>query len=183
MEDRQIIALLWQRSEAAIQALTEKFGHRLQRLARNILPNPWDAEECVSDTYLALWNTIPPQQPDPLAPYALRVCKNIAVSRLRTQTTQKRSGYEIALDELSEAIGAQTLEEMVSARELGRAIDRFLDTLSTENRVIFLRRYWYGDSIADIARRVSLSENTVYVRLSRSRTKLRQYLKKEGYYE
>lgn len=183
MEDRQIIALLFDRSEQAIQALSEKFGHRLQRLARNILPNPWDAEECVSDTYLALWNTIPPQKPDPLAPYALRICKNIAVSRLRSSLANKRSGYEIALDELSEAIGSQSLEEAISARELGRAIDRFLDTLNTENRVIFLRRYWYGDSIADIAQRVSLSENTVYVRLSRSRDKLRQHLKKEGYYE
>lgn len=183
MEDRQIIALLFDRSEQAIQALSEKFGHRLQRLVRNILPNPCDVEECVSDTYLALWNTIPPQRPDPLAPYALRICKNIAVSRLRASLASKRSGYEIALDELSEAIGSQSLEEAISARELGRAIDRFVDTLSTENRVIFLRRYWYGDSIPEIAQRVSLSENTVYVRLSRSRDKLRQYLKKEGYYE
>lgn len=183
MEDREIIALLWQRSDDAITALAEKFGRRLQRLARNILPNPWDAEECINEAYLALWNSIPPQRPDPLAPYALRVCKNIAVSRLRANLASKRSGYEIALDELSEVIGAQTLEETVSARELGRAIDRFLCTLSTENRVIFLRRYWYGDSVAQIAGLVSLSENTVYVRLSRSRAKLREYLKKEGYYE
>ncbi len=183
MEDREIIALLWQRSDNAIQALAEKFGRRLQRLAQNILPSPWDAEECVSDTYLALWNSIPPQRPEPLAPYALRICKNIAVSRLRASLASKRSGYEIALDELSEAIGTQALEETISARELGRAIDAFLGTLSTENRVIFLRRYWYGDSVAQIAGQVSLSENTVSVRLSRSRAKLREHLKKEGYYE
>ena len=183
MEDRLIIDLLWQRSDEAIPALSEKFGHRLQRLARNILPNPLDAEECVSETYFALWNTIPPQRPNPLAPYALRICKNIAVSRLRANLAGKRSGYEVALDELSEAIGSQTLEEAIAARELGQSIDRFLGTLNTENRVIFLRRYWYGDSISEIAQRVSLSENTVYVRLSRSRAKLREYLKKEGYYE
>ena len=183
MEDRDIIALLWQRSGDAIQALAEKFGHRLQRLAQNILPNPWDVEECINETYLALWNSIPPQRPEPLAPYALRVCKNIAVSRLRASLATKRCGYEIALDELSETVGIQTLEQTICARELGRAIDRFLSTLSTENRVIFLRRYWYGDSIAQIAQLVSLSENTVSVRLSRSRAKLREYLKKEGYYE
>lgn len=183
MEDSQIIDLLWQRSEHAIQALAEKFGHRLQRLARNILPNPWDAEECVNETYLALWNRIPPQCPNPLAPYVLRICKNIATSRLRATLAQKRSGYEIALEELTEVIGTETLDETVNARELGRSIDSFLDTLTTENRVIFLRRYWYGDSIPEIARRVSLSENTVSVRLHRSRKKLQEYLQKEGYYE
>ena len=181
MEDREIIALLWQRSEDAIRALAEKIGHRLQRLARNILVNPQDAEECVSDTYLALWNTIPPRRPEPLSPYALRICKNLAVSRLRVSLAQKRSGYEIALDELSEAIGAQALEETISARELGRAIDRFLSTLSVENRVIFLRRHWYGDSVQEIATRVRLSENTVSVRLTRTRAKLREFLTKEGF--
>ena len=183
MDDREIIALLWNRAENAISALAEKFGHRLQRLAGNILRNPWDVEECVNDTYLALWNSIPPKHPDPLAPYALRLCKNIAVSRMRTVLTQKRSGYEIALDELSECIGTASLEEILDARELGQAIDRFLDTLTLQNRVIFLRRHWYGDAVSEIAIRVGLSENTVSVRLNRTRNKLRAYLIKEGYYE
>ena len=179
MEDREIVTLLWNRAESAIGALAKKFGHRLQRLAGNILRNPWDAEECVNDTYLALWNTIPPQSPEPLTPFVLRLCKNIAVSRLRSNLALKRSGYEIALDELSEAIGAATLEETIAVRELGQAIDRFLDTLSTENRVIFLRRYWFADSYRDIARQVGLSENAVAVRLNRLRQALRDHLHKE----
>ena len=183
MDDSEIIALLWNRTENALSALAQKFGRRLQRLAENILHNPQDAQECVNDTYLALWNTIPPQRPDPLAPYALRLCKNIAVSRTRTTLAQKRSGYEIALDELSECIGTSSLEETLDARELGQVIDRFLDTLTLQNRVIFLRRHWYGDAVSEIAVRVGLSENAVSVRLNRTRNKLRAYLIKEGVYE
>lgn len=180
MEDKDIIALLWRRSEDAITALTEKFGLRLQRLAENILLNERDAQECVNDTYLAVWNTIPPQRPNPLSPYILRLCKNIAVSRLRSSTAQKRSAYEVALDELGDAIGTDTLEQAISARELGRAIDAFLDTLGPEDRVIFLRRHWYGDSVQQIARNLKRSESNVSVRLHRIRNKLKTYLAKEG---
>ena len=183
MEDKQIISLLWQRNEDAIAALNEKFGRRLQHLAGNILSSDADAQECVNDTYLALWNTIPPQRPEPLAPFVLRLCKNIAISRLRTVTAQKRSGYEVALEELSEVIGTDTLEDTLSARELGQAIDRFLGTLKQQDRVIFLRRHWQGDSVADIARQLSISEGSVSVRLHRIRNKLKNYLKKEGFYE
>lgn len=182
MDDRRILAMLWNRVEDAIAALAAKFGHRLQHLAGNILSNELDAEECVNDTYLALWNTIPPKRPDPLAPYALRVCKNIAVSRLRTVLAHKRHGYEVALDELTECIGGPTLEQTLDARVLGRSIDAFLDTLPKESRVIFLRRYWFGDSVKDIAAQVHISENAVSVRLSRTREKLKEHLIKEGYY-
>lgn len=183
MEDREIIALFWRRSEDAIRALTQRFGHRLQRLAKNILSSEPDAQECVNDTYFAAWNTIPPQRPEPLTPYILRLCKNIAITRLRSITAQKRSAYEISLSELDEAIGTDSLEQTLSSRELGRAIDTFLDTISKENRVIFLRRHWYGDSVADIAQSLSLSEGNVSVRLHRTRQKLKTYLIREGYYE
>lgn len=183
MEDQKLITLLWQRNQDAIRLLAETYGHRLQRLAQNILLSEPDAQECVNDTYLAVWNTIPPQHPQPLTPYVLRLCKNIAVSRLRAATAQKRSSYQVSLLELEEVIGTDTLEQTLSSRELGRAIDAFLDTLSRENRVMFLRRYWYGDSVAQIAERLSLSENTVSVRLHRIRQKLKAYLIKEGYYE
>ena len=183
MEDRDIISLLWQRHEDAIAALAEKFGQRLQRLAKNILLNESDAQECVNDTYLAVWNTIPPQRPSPLSPYILRLCKNIAISKLRAATAQKRSAYEIALDELSEAIGMDTLEQTLSSQELGRAIDAFLDTLSREDRFVFLRRHWYGDSVQDIAHSLGQSTNRVSVRLHRIRSKLKDYLIKEGLYE
>lgn len=183
MEDREIIDLLWHRREDAITALTDTFGLRLQRLAKNILSDEQDAQECINDTYLAAWNTIPPQRPDPLLPYILRLCKNIAISRLRAATAQKRSGYEIALDELSDAIGADTLEQTLSARELGQTIDAFLDTLSKENRVIFLRRHWYGDSVQEIARQIGISQSNVSVRLHHTRNKLKTYLIEEGLYE
>lgn len=180
MDDREIIALLCSRNERAIHALAEKFGRRLHRLAQNILGCAADAEECVNDTYLAVWNAIPPYRPIILAPYILRICKNIAIDRLRARTAQKRSGYEVALDELSEAIGTDSLEATISARELGQAIDRFLNTLSKEQRVLFLRRYWYGDSTEELARQFGLSRNALYTRLNRICRKLREYLTKEG---
>lgn len=180
MDDRELIALLWRRSEDALAALSQRFCQRLQRLAQNILPNEADAQECVNDTYLALWNTIPPNRPLSLSAYVYRLCKNIAVSRLRAIHAQKRSGYEIALDELSEAIGTNSLEQQLEARELGNAIDRFLETLSKENRVIFLRRYWQGDQVKDIAKQLALTESSVSARLSRMRQNLKLYLTKEG---
>ena len=183
MEDREIIALLFARSDQAITALSNKFGRRLQRLARNILPTAQDAEEAVNDTYLAVWNTVPPHNPDPIAPYILRICKNISVSRLRALTAQKRSAYEVALDELSETVGRNTLERIIEARILGQIIDRFLDRVSQTDRVIFLRRYWYGDQVKDIARRVGMTENAVSVRLNRLRSNLHHILVQEGYYE
>ena len=183
MEDREILTLLFARSEQALVALAAKFGHRLQRLAANILPTAQDAEEAVSDTYMAVWNTVPPHHPDPMAPYILRICKNISVSRLRSLTAQKRSAYEVALDELSETVGRNTLERIIGARILGQVIDRFLDTVPQVDRVIFLRRYWYGDRVKDIARRVGMTENAVSVRLNRLRSSLRTILSKEGYYE
>ena len=179
MEDKDILALLFARSEQALAALAAKFGHRLQRLAANILPT----EEAVSDTYLAIWNTVPPHRPDPIAPYILRICKNISVSRLRVIAAQKRSAYEVALDELADTIGQNTLEQILDARALGRIIDDFLNTVPQVDRVIFLRRYWYGDQVKAIARRVGMTENAVSVRLNRLRSSLRNILSKEGYYE
>lgn len=181
MEDTQILQLLWQRAEAAISALAQKFGKELYRLAMNILSIHQDAEEVVNDTYLALWNTIPPQRPDPLCAYVYRVGKNTALKKLRENTAQKRSSYTVCLEELSECIATGTLEEEIDARFLGHAIDRFLDTLSKENRILFLRRYWFGDSIPQLSEEFLISENTVSVRLHRIRTQLHTYLIKEGY--
>ena len=180
MEDRDILTLLFARSEQAIAALAAKFGHRLQRLAANILPTAQDAEEAVSDTYMAVWNTVPPNRPDPIAPYILRICKNISVSRLRSLTAQKRSAYEVALDELSETVGRNTLERIIGARILGQVIDRFLDTVSQVDRVIFLRRYWYLDSIAEISEGLGITQSKVKTQLHRTRAKLHAFLAKEG---
>lgn len=184
MDDIKIIRLLWDRAESAIEALAQRFGQRLLHMARNILGNHEDAEETVSDTYLAVWNTIPPQKPSPLAAFVYKIGRNLALKRYRTNTAAKRDGtYDLSLDELAGCIPGPALEETVEARELGRAIDAFLDTLSTDNRNIFLRRYWFGDSVKEVARAFDLSQNAATVRLSRIRAQLKEYLIREGYYE
>lgn len=181
MQDTDILALLWGRSERAIDALTARFGNRLKRTAMNILGNPEDAEEAVNDTYLALWNAIPPERPEPLAGYVFRTGRNIALKKLRFQSAQKRSTQHTAsLDELSSILPGSTLEDALDARTLGYAINRFLSTLSTANRRIFLRRYWFGDSIQDLANQEQLTVNALTTRLSRLRNKLQDYLYKEG---
>ena len=183
MEDRAIIQLLFDRAEAAIDALARRFGPRLHQIAMNILCSTRDAEECVNDTYLALWNAIPPERPDPLCAYAYRPGRNIALKKLRANTAQRRSStYDVSLEELAGCIAEDSLWQTMDAKELGWAIDRFLDTQSRDSRVIFLRRYWFGDSVRDIARAMAMSEGAVSARLSRSRAALKYYLNKEGYF-
>ena len=182
MEDRKIVALLWQRTELAIEALAKKFGAGLHRLAMNILGSRPDAEESVNDTYLALWNAIPPEKPEPLTPYVYRVGRNTALKKLRDNTAAKRnSRYDVSLDELAGCIAGCSLEEEWEARELGRAIDRFLGLQTQQNRIIFLRRYWFGDSVREIAALYTMTPGAVSVRLSRLRDALKDYLNKEGF--
>ena len=184
MEDKQIIGLLWNRIENALDALAEKFGKRLHYTAMNILGNPQDADEAVNDTYMALWNAIPPEHPDPLAGYVLKTGRNVALKKYRHLHAQKRTTqYTLSLEELSDILPAPSMEETLDARELGRAMDRFLDTLSRENRTLFLRRYWFGDSIRHLSKAFGIRENTLSVRLSRIRSQLKDYLNKEGLYE
>ena len=181
MDDKHIIQLLFDRSEAAISALATRFGGRLLAMAMNILSSYRDAEECISDTYLAIWNAIPPEQPSPLAPYVYRIGRNTALKRLRANTAQSRcSSYDLSLDELADCIPDDALTRNMDARELSRAINGFLYAQTKENRVIFLRRYWFGDSITDIARETGLRPGTVSTRLNRIRGALKEYLKMEG---
>ena len=182
MEDKKIVSLLWQRAEQAITLLAKKFGAGLHRLAMNILGSHQDAEEAVSDTYLAVWNTVPPQKPDPLSAYVYRLGKNAALKKHRDNTAQKRdSRYDVSLDELAGCVAGCSLEEEWEARELGRAIDRFLTRQTEQNRIIFLRRYWFGDSVKEIAALYAMSPGSISVRLSRLRDALRDYLQKEGF--
>lgn len=182
MEDQKIIALFWDRSETAIGALTEKYGGWIKRILWNILGDPQDVEECENDTYLGVWNEIPPQRPEHLAAFACRIARNRALHRIRYRTAEKR-GPASPLEELDGSIFAPSAEEHCSARELGQAIDRFLDTLDRESRIIFLRRYWFSDPLGDIGRDLGLTENHVAVKLSRTRKKLKNYLIQEGYVE
>lgn len=183
MDDKQIIALLFDRVQGAIEALDQRFGKRLYATAMNILGSPRDAEECVNDTYLALWNAIPPERPDPLCAYTYRIGRNTALKRFRQNTAQMRnSAYDLSLDELADCIPDDSLWDTLDARELGRSIDRFLTSQSRENRAIFLRRYWFGDSVKRIAKDTGIREGTISVRLNRIRSALKDYLHKEGYF-
>lgn len=183
MEDRKIIALLFERAESAVEALQAKFGKLIYGICMNILQEAEDARECTNDTYLALWNAIPPASPDPLTPYVCRTGRNVALNRLRERRAQKRDcGYTLSIDELAEYIPDRCLDETISAKALGTAIDDFLRQQSGENRVLFLRRYWFGDSVRDAARHVGISADTASVRLLRMRQKLKTYLTERGLY-
>lgn len=181
MEDTQLVCLFWARSEAAIEQLAAKYGKLIFQIAKNLLGNHQDAEECTNDTYWGAWNAIPPQRPDPLVAFVCRIARNTALNRRREKQAQKRGAVpELPIAELEMCLPGPSMEEVWSARELGQAIDTFLDTLDEENRAIFLRRYWFSDSIGAIAAALGLRENTVSVRLSRLRGKLKAYLEKEG---
>ena len=182
MEDKSIIRLLRERMETAIDAMARKFGRRLMAIAMNILGVYQDAEESVNDTYLAVWNTVPPNEPDPLAGYVYATGRNVSLNRLKYLTAEKRNGrYDLSIDELANCIPAPALEDRVEARELGAAINRFLGTISRDNRTLFLRRYWFGDDLKTIAKDLGLRPNAASVRLGRIRTQLREFLVKEGY--
>lgn len=182
MDDSKIIELFHARSEQAIMELSRKYGAVCIKIAKNVLNNKLDAEECVNDAYLGAWNTIPPQNPNPLLTYISRIVRNLSIKKYHSNTSVKRNSfYDVALDELENCISSDnTVESELSAKELAQMIDDFLDTLDKENRVMFVRRYWYSDSISDIAARFHTSNNNISVRLSRTREKLKNYLKKEG---
>lgn len=182
MEDHEIIELFYARSEQAITQLQNKYGRRCLQVAGNILNNQLDAEECVNDAYLAAWNTIPPQKPEPLLTYVCHIVRNLSIKKYHANSALKRnSHYDIALDELEECIQTQeTVENQVAVKELAEAINQFLGTLSRENRIMFVRRYWFSDSVADIAEMFKTSSRNVSLRLLRVRKGLKKYLEKEG---
>lgn len=183
MDDWQIIELFWKRSPKAIEKITEKYQRLICSVIRNIVGNESDVQECENDTYLALWNSIPPNRPYSLLHYTCRLAKNIAYNRYDYCTRKKRCAALVALDELADDLSTLSLEEEWSNRQLGQAINRFLGQLDQENRVIFVRRYWYGQAEQEIAEKLELSRNSVALRLSRTRKKLKLYLQKEGVYE
>lgn len=181
MEDNTIIRLFWERSECAIESLSAKYGRLVRQISANILANEEDALECVNDTWLGVWNAIPPARPEKLMPYVCQIARNISLKRHRDNTAKRRdSRGDLPIAELEDCLPGPSVEEIWSARELGRTIDRFLDTQETENRVIFLRRYWFSDPVSEIAARMGMSENQISVRLSRMKKRLKAYLAKEG---
>ena len=179
MEDREIIRLFFVRSEQAIEELDRKYGTAVKKTAANILGDRLDVEECVNDTYLGVWNSIPPNDPQDLKTYLCRIVRNIAIKRYQYNSAEKRNPqFTVSIEEISECTPAA---DHVSDDDLADAFSRFLRTQDEKHRKVFIRRYWYGDSIADIASYYGMKEKTVATYLFRTRNKLKAFLKKEGY--
>ena len=181
MEDAEIIDLYWQRDQRAIDETHGKYGGFLAGIAWNILRSHSDAEECVNDTYLRTWNAIPPQRPHSLLAFVCVLVRRYSIMRYRANIAVKRnSSYDVAFDEIKECFAAPVnVEGTVEVKLLTRTIEEFLDTLTQENRVIFLRRYWFSDSYEQIAERTGLTVKNISVRLTRTRKQLREYLREK----
>lgn len=183
MEDQAIIDLYFSRSENAISETAVKYGGYCYSIAHNILANKEDSEECVSDTWLTAWRTMPPKRPSALAIFLGKITRNGAISRWRERQAYKRGGGEItlALEELRDCVAdPDTVEASYDRKETVRAFNRLLGALSETERNVFLRRYWCVDTVADIAASFGFSEGKVKSMLHRTRLKLRKQLEKEG---
>ncbi|MCM1027832.1 MAG: sigma-70 family RNA polymerase sigma factor [Roseburia sp.] len=184
MEDRQIVELYWQKNMSAISETADKYGAYCFQIANNILQNAEDSEECVNDTWLHAWNAIPPKRPDALRMFLAKVTRNLSFNRFQAKNAGKRGGGEIplVLDELAECLaGGANVEAAYEAAELEECIRRFVRSLPERDRNVFLRRYFFTEPTAAIAKRYGLTGNNVTVILSRVRKKLRLKLMKEGY--
>lgn len=184
MKDNEIIELYWKRDEQAIAESENAYGAYCYTVANNILHNYEDSQECVNDTWFRSWNLMPPQKPDYLSLFFGKITRNLCFDRWRKNHAQKRVEQEmhLVLDELQECIPASyDVEQEILAEELGLAVNQFLGTLKKRDREIFLRRYYYVESVFSIASRYEIKESNVLVILSRVRKKLEQFLKKEGY--
>lgn len=182
MDDESIIELYFGRDEQALRETANKYGGLCFRVANNILGCREDAEESVNDTYLAVWNAIPPAKPDSLRAFICKVVRNRSLKRLEYNTAKKRlSGALVPFAELEEMLTDGSPPPDVSAEELGKLIGIFLKTQSADARCVFVRRYWYFDKVSDIAKRYSFGESKVKTLLSRTRKRLKEFLIKEGY--
>ena len=181
MEDSEIIGLFFSRSEEAVARTAEKYGTYCRSIARNILASREDTEECLNDTWLAAWDSIPPQRPDRLSVYLGRITRNLALNRLKAQTAQKRGGgqAEAVLEELQDCIGADPWDVKLTELVLRDAFNRFLRRQFPLRRAVFLRRYWAMEPIADIAKALGLRQGQTRTILYRMRRELKEELEKE----
>lgn len=183
MDDRNIVDLYWQRSERAISETAKKYGGYCHQIAYNILANSEDTEECVNDTYMSAWNSMPDKRPGILAPFLGKICRNNALNRIERGNRKKRGGGEtnLVLDELSECIASkQSVEKEVELKELSAAVNRFLVLLSQTERQVFLSRCWFMYPVSEIAEKFGFSVSKTNSMLHRIRIKLRNYLQEEG---
>lgn len=186
MEDQQILQLYWDRSEQAIAETDAKYGRYCYSIAHNILTDREDAEECVTDTYLAAWNSIPPRRPAILSTFLGKITRRLSIDRWRSRSAYKRGGGEVtlALEELDQCLASpQTVELTYERKRFSLVFNQFLAGLPETERRIFLCRYWYVDTIADIATTFGFSESKVISMLHRTRKKLRIRLQQEELYE
>jgi len=184
VDDAGIVQLYWDRDEQAIHATAGKYGNYCTSIAKNILENKEDAEECVNDTYLSAWNSMPPHRPSILSAFLGKITRNLSLNKYRHNTADRRGGREVTvvLDELLDLVSdTDSVEQEIDCQELINTINTFLSTLSAEKRGIFVRRYWYFDSISEIASRFGMTNNNVSVSLNRIRLKLHNYLLDRGF--
>ena len=184
MDDAKIVQLYWDRNEQAISVTANKYGNYCTSIAINILGNREDAEECVNDTYMNAWNSMPPHRPNILSTFLGKIVRNLSFNRYKHNTADKRGGGElpVVLDELSDLVsGKDDVEQESEHKELVKSIGAFLDTLSPEKRSVFISRYWYTDSISESAVRHGMNDGAVSMTLNRLRLKLHNYLLERGF--
>ena len=183
LTDAEIISLYWARDEQAVTETARRYGSYIHAISVQILESEPDAEECVNDTYLKAWNTIPPNRPDPLKPYVGMISRHLSLDRYEEYHTQKRGGQvPLVLEELAECIpDNDSREDIGESVALKDALARFIRSLPDKTQMIFLRRYWYASSAAEIAEEYGMRENSVNVLLHRTRKKLKDHLQKEGF--
>lgn len=183
MEDHRIVELYWQRSEEAIAETAAKYAPYLNSIAFGILADALDAEECVNDTYADAWDAMPPHRPSILSTFLGKITRRISIDRWRRNSAEKRGGSQmvLVLDELEDCASSSDVETTLEQQEMARIMGKFLDSLPTTERRLFLRRYWYLDSIAEIAKAFGFSESKTASMLHRIRIRLRKKLESEGY--
>lgn len=180
MEDAQLIALYFARNEAAIKETASNYGNKLDQLSFGILKNREDAKECVNDTYLKVWETIPPEEPTYFYAFIAKICRYLCFGRLDYKNAQKRNGVLVSLsDELMACVPDKLAGSQLEEQEIGDLLNKFLKSLSDEKRLIFMRRYWFCESIAEIAKRYRITESKVKTSLYRTRNKLKEFLEQE----
>lgn len=184
MRDEEIVALYWDRDENAIRATEKQYGPYLYKIAYNVLTNREDSEESVNDTYWKAWESMPPHKPGVLATYLGKITRQLSIDRYRKRSSKKRWGsqYALSLSELDECVsGGNDTEQSVDMALLGKSINSFLDTLSPEARCTFVGRYYYMDSLREVAAYYDMSESKVKSLLHRTRIGLKTHLKQEGF--
>lgn len=181
MEDTQIIELYFARNEQAITETDLKYGRLCFSVANNILANDEDSEECVNDTYLSVWNKIPPTRPNHFTAFLCKIVRNLSLKKLEFATAMKRTtNVTVSFEELESVLQDERIAPGIENEYLGGLISDFLRTEKEDARNVFLRKYWFFDSVSDIAARYGFNENKVKSMLFRTRSRLREYLKKEG---